>query len=529
MAYDLVIIGSGPGGYTAAFRAGQYGLKTALIEKSPKLGGTCLHVGCIPTKALLHTAEVWHNVRNGAGQGILCENPHLDFVKVNEHKNGIVTRHAKGLEALVKKNKVDWIKGAAKLKGAGKVEVVSNGGTQTLEARKIILATGSEARMLPGLAPDPERILTNIEILELKSVPRTLGVIGAGAVGVEFASMFNRFGTKVTLFEMLPRIVPVEDEDISRELERVFKKQGIRVETGARVENVGGRPMIAPFLGGPSGIERLRPPGIDSGIVPEVVRTLRYFLENTPGDVAVVTPPELDPFDAALLMYGSGLFTLMNDEPALVGRLLELITDAFIRVQSHFKLLLEEPPREKVNYLGIAMPGIRVAADALVNLSPAAIARFCYPVFEKLAAAFGGVLVHYCPSPALRYYHVLKPVLECPHVLGVCTSGGVDYFDDPRNPARMFEGKTLIAECDLRLRGGEAAPSASSNVNRFRLRCAAEIPEWLRTGFMRLSLRGRRGLILRTAVSSVEEGRELYRVWRRAMEEAVPECVESFA
>ncbi len=238
MAYDLVIIGSGPGGYTAAFRAGQYGLKTALVEKSPKLGGTCLHVGCIPTKALLHTAEVWHNVRNGAAQGILCENPQLDFVKANEHKNSIVTRHAKGLEALAKKNKVEWIRGAAKLHGAGKVEVVADGKTQTIEARKIILATGSEARMLPGLAPDPERILTNIEILELKSVPKTLGVIGAGAVGVEFASMFNRFGTKVTLFEMLPRIVPVEDEDVSRELERVFKKQGIRVETGARVEGV---------------------------------------------------------------------------------------------------------------------------------------------------------------------------------------------------------------------------------------------------------------------------------------------------
>lgn len=238
MAYDLVVIGSGPGGYTAAFRAGQYGLKTALIEKSPKLGGTCLHVGCIPTKSLLHTAEIWHNLLHAAEQGIVCDNPRLDFAKVNERKNGIVSRHAKGLEALAKKNKVEWIKGTAKLKGGGAVEVTSNGKTQTLEARNVILATGSEARMLPDLEPDPEFVLTNIEILELKSAPKTLGVIGAGAVGVEFASIFNRFGTKVTLLEMLPRVVPVEDEDVSRELERVFKKQGIRVETGARVENI---------------------------------------------------------------------------------------------------------------------------------------------------------------------------------------------------------------------------------------------------------------------------------------------------
>ena len=238
MAYDLVIIGSGPGGYTAAFRAGQYGLKTALVEKSPKLGGACLHVGCIPTKALLHTAEVWRNVIHGAEQGILCDNPRLDLARANEHKNGIVSRHSKGLEALAKKNKVDWIKGTARLKGRGEVEVASDGKTRILEAANVILATGSEARMLPGIESDPEFILTNIEILELKSAPATLGVIGAGAVGVEFASMFNRFGAKVTLLEMLPRVVPAEDEDVSRELERVFRKQGIRVETGARVENI---------------------------------------------------------------------------------------------------------------------------------------------------------------------------------------------------------------------------------------------------------------------------------------------------
>jgi dihydrolipoamide dehydrogenase len=157
---------------------------------------------------------------------------------VSDRKNGIVSKHAKGVEYLMKKNKVDWIKGRARLAGPGKVEVTGEQGTQILETRNIVIATGSEARMLPNLEPDPKRILTNIEILDLREVPKTMGIIGGGAVGVEFASAFHRFGTKVTVFEMLPRIVPVEDEEVSKELERVFRKSGIRVETGARVENI---------------------------------------------------------------------------------------------------------------------------------------------------------------------------------------------------------------------------------------------------------------------------------------------------
>lgn len=238
MTYDVIVIGSGPGGYSAAIRAGQYGLKTALIEKDPKLGGTCLHVGCIPTKSLLHTAEVWERFVHAEAEGIHCENARLNYPKVIERKNGIVGKHAKGIEFLLKKNKVEWIKGYGRLAGPGKVEVQGEAGRQVLEAKNIVLATGSEARMLPGLTPDPQRILTNIEILNLTEVPKTLAVLGAGAVGVEFASCFQRFGTKVSLFEMLPRLVPVEDEEVSKELGRVFKKQGIRVETGARVENV---------------------------------------------------------------------------------------------------------------------------------------------------------------------------------------------------------------------------------------------------------------------------------------------------
>jgi dihydrolipoamide dehydrogenase len=238
VAYDLIVIGGGPGGYSAAIRAGQYGLKTALIEKQAKLGGTCLLVGCIPTKALLHTADIWEHFLHPEEDGIQVKDPVLDYPKVVGRKNKIVDKHAKGVEFLLRKNKVERIGGYATLQGNGRVDVVANGKTQTLEAKNIIVATGSEARMLPGLDPDPEFILTNIEILNLTAVPKTLAIVGAGAVGVEFASIFHRFGTKVTIFEMLPRAVPLEDEEISKELERYFRKTGIRMETGAKVENV---------------------------------------------------------------------------------------------------------------------------------------------------------------------------------------------------------------------------------------------------------------------------------------------------
>ncbi|HNY41234.1 MAG TPA: dihydrolipoyl dehydrogenase [Bryobacteraceae bacterium] len=238
MSYDVVVIGSGPGGYSAAIRAGQYGLKTALIEKDPHLGGTCLHVGCVPTKALLHTAEVWDYFKHSADQGIHCENPSLDLPKVLERKDKIVSKHASGVGMLMKKNKVEVIKGFAKLLGGGKIQVDAPGGSKTIEAKSIILATGSVARMLPGLTPDETKIVTNVEILKMPIVPNKLLVIGAGAVGVEFASIFKRYGSDVTVFEMLPRMVPVEDEDVSKELLRSFKKQGIHCEPGAKVLEV---------------------------------------------------------------------------------------------------------------------------------------------------------------------------------------------------------------------------------------------------------------------------------------------------
>ncbi len=238
MTYDVAVIGSGPGGYSSAVRAGQYGLKTALIERQPRLGGTCLLVGCIPTKSLLHTADIWDYFKDPGAQGIECKDPRLNYAQVLQRKNKIVSKHSKGIEFLMRKNKVDLLKGNARLLGGGKIEVTGDKGPQTLEAKNIIVATGSEARMLPGLQPDPNLILTNIEILDLPEVPGTIGIIGAGAVGVEFASIFNRFGSKVTLLEMLPRVVPVEDEEISKELEKHFRKAGIRVEAGAKAENI---------------------------------------------------------------------------------------------------------------------------------------------------------------------------------------------------------------------------------------------------------------------------------------------------
>ena len=241
--YDIAIIGSGPAGYTAAIRAGQYGLKTALIEKDGFLGGTCLHVGCIPTKALLFNAEIWDHLKDAKEFGIEgVDARKLNWAAIQERKSKIVTKHAKGLEFLMRKNKVETIKGYGKLTGPRQngvltIELATDGKNSHVKAKNIILATGSEARMLPGLAPDSQ-ILTNIEILSLKQIPKSLVIVGAGAVGVEFASIFRSFDTEVTILEMLPRLVPVEDEDVSKELSRVYRKRGINFHTSARVEKV---------------------------------------------------------------------------------------------------------------------------------------------------------------------------------------------------------------------------------------------------------------------------------------------------
>ncbi len=241
--YDVVIVGSGPAGYTAAIRAGQYGLKTAMIEKDGLLGGTCLHVGCIPTKALLFNAELWDQLRDAKEFGIEgVESRKLNWAAVQERKAKIVSKHAKGLEFLMRKNKVETVKGYGKLTGSAQngvhtVEVSHAGKASPLQAKNVILATGSEARMIPGLAPS-DSVLTNIEILNLKTIPKSLVIVGAGAVGVEFASIFRSFDAEVTLLEMLPRLVPVEDEEVSKELARVYRKRGINFHTGAKVEKI---------------------------------------------------------------------------------------------------------------------------------------------------------------------------------------------------------------------------------------------------------------------------------------------------
>jgi dihydrolipoamide dehydrogenase len=241
--YDIAIIGSGPAGYTAAIRAGQYGLKTALIEKDGFLGGTCLHVGCIPTKALLFNAELWDHLKDAKEFGIEgVDARKLNWTAVQERKSKIVTKHAKGLEFLMKKNKVDTVKGYGKLTGHAQngvftIELTNDNKASHLKAKNIILATGSEARMLPGLDAD-DRILTNIEILSLKEIPKSLVIVGAGAVGVEFASIYRSFDTEVTIIEMLPRLVPVEDEEVSKELARVYRKRNINFHTSAKVDKV---------------------------------------------------------------------------------------------------------------------------------------------------------------------------------------------------------------------------------------------------------------------------------------------------
>jgi dihydrolipoamide dehydrogenase len=241
--YDIVIVGSGPAGYTAAIRAGQWGLKTAMIEKDGLLGGTCLHVGCIPTKALLFNAELWDHLKDAKEFGIEgVDSRKLNWAAVQERKSKIVAKHAKGLEFLMRKNKVETVKGYGKLTGPAQngvltVEVTNDGKASHLKTRNVILATGSEARMIPGLEAG-DSVLTNIEILNLKQIPKSLVVVGAGAVGVEFASIFRSFDCEVTILEMLPRLVPVEDEEISKELARVYRKRGINFHTGAKVEKI---------------------------------------------------------------------------------------------------------------------------------------------------------------------------------------------------------------------------------------------------------------------------------------------------
>lgn len=241
--YDVAIVGGGPAGYTAAIRAGQYGLKVALIEREAKLGGTCLHVGCIPTKSLLFDAEIYDYMKQAKEHGIEGVGKlSVNWPTVLERKNNIIAKHVKGLDFLMRKNKVTVIRGTGRIEGSAKngtysIQVKASGGEQKVEAKNVAIATGSDAKMLPGLKAD-DRVLTNIEILQLDRIPKSMVIVGAGAVGVEFGSIFKSYGSEITIVEYLPRVVPNEDEDVSKELARAFRKRGIDCHTGTKVEKV---------------------------------------------------------------------------------------------------------------------------------------------------------------------------------------------------------------------------------------------------------------------------------------------------
>lgn len=230
--YDVIVIGSGPGGYVAAIRCGQLGLKTACVEKNPTLGGTCLNVGCIPSKALLQTSEHFTFIRTHASDhGITCVDASFDWGKIQQRKDQVVSSLVNGIPSLLKNNKVDRIDGAATFKGPGVIQV----GDKTYEARTFIIATGSEAVPLPFLPFDEKVIVSSTGALSLPQVPKKMLVIGAGVIGVELASVYARLGTDVTIVEMLDRVTPAMDQAVSRALLQVLKKQGIKFHLGAKV------------------------------------------------------------------------------------------------------------------------------------------------------------------------------------------------------------------------------------------------------------------------------------------------------
>ncbi|MEQ1553664.1 MAG: dihydrolipoyl dehydrogenase [Ferruginibacter sp.] len=238
MGYDVIVLGSGPGGYPAAIRASQLGKKVAIVERE-SLGGICLNWGCIPTKALLKSAQVYEYAKHAADYGIKVENPMAEFDAVIKRSRGVAEKMSKGIAYLMKKNKIDVIMGTGKLVAANKLQVTAaDGAVQVLDATNIIIATGGRARQLPTLPIDGTKIVDYRKAMVLPTQPKSMLVCGSGAIGSEFAYFYNSMGTKVTIVEFMPRIVPVEDEDISKELEKNFKKQGIEVLTNSEVLKV---------------------------------------------------------------------------------------------------------------------------------------------------------------------------------------------------------------------------------------------------------------------------------------------------
>ena len=237
--FDVVIIGSGPGGYVAAIRAGQLGLKAAMVEKDTRLGGTCTLRGCIPTKQMLMSAHIYEQMQHAADFGVQATGIQLAFADVQKRKDKVVLKNTKGIEYLMKKNKVTVFKGTGKLALPGKVEVTgADGAKQTIQTKNIIIATGSVVRPIPGFETDGAHVVNSDHILELKDVPKSLIVMGAGAVGCEFASVYSRFGAETTIVELMPRLVPLEDEEVSKELEKSFRKRGIKSQLDTKLEKL---------------------------------------------------------------------------------------------------------------------------------------------------------------------------------------------------------------------------------------------------------------------------------------------------
>ena len=238
MAYDVIVLGSGPGGYPAAIRASQLGKKVAIIEKE-SLGGICLNWGCIPTKALLKSAQVYEYAKHAESYGIKISSPSADFPGVIKRSRAVADKMSKGVQFLMKKNKIDVIMGYGKLIAAGKIEVTAADNTkQIVEAKNIVLATGGRAKQLPSMPIDGKKIIGYREAMVLPQQPKSMIICGSGAIGSEFAYFYNSLGTKVTMVEFMPRLVPVEDEDISKELEKNFKKQGMTIMTNSEVTKV---------------------------------------------------------------------------------------------------------------------------------------------------------------------------------------------------------------------------------------------------------------------------------------------------
>lgn len=238
MAYDVIVLGSGPGGYPAAIRASQLGKKVAIVERE-SLGGICLNWGCIPTKALLKSAQVYEYAKHAADYGVDVSDPKQNFDKIIKRSRGVADKMSKGVQFLMKKNKIDVIMGDGKFLAPGKLEVTAaDGKKQTLEAKNIIIATGGRARQLPSMPIDGKKIIGYREAMVLPQQPKSMLIVGSGAIGSEFAYFYNSIGTKITIVEFLPRIVPVEDEDISKELEKQFKKQGMEILTNSEVLSV---------------------------------------------------------------------------------------------------------------------------------------------------------------------------------------------------------------------------------------------------------------------------------------------------